>query len=115
MRSTIHEVDTNMQFNRKSAKGTAILGLFVALLAFAMTQGAIAESAKDNAAEPNADAINELSKAFGSRAEEITESPLTDFFMVELQNGADRLPRRPTASLHSTVTCTAGPTKKSST
>ena len=83
MLTITREVEIQMQSIRKKFKGLSIISFSVALVAMAL---AVVSSA-DQSADADKDVVKEISKVLGTTTKEVTEAPLSDFQMVEMDNG----------------------------
>ncbi len=86
---TTREVECLMQSFRKKFKGLSIISLPVAVVAMALAIGSSAQQEDGSAQESESgkNAIKEITKVLGTTTKEISEAPLIDFQMVEMDNG----------------------------
>lgn len=86
---TTREVECLMQSFRKKFRGLSIVSLPVAILAMALAIGSSAQQVEGNeqGSESGKNAIKEISKVLGTTTKEISDAPLSDFQMVEMDNG----------------------------
>ena len=74
-------------FSRTKATTIKCLALAVATVALALSLSPVSADDAAKSKIGNSDAIKEISKILGTRSKEVSDAPLNDFQMVEMDNG----------------------------